>query len=315
MVEDRSSSIRQRNASSNTPTSWYWNIRVGDKIQINDSGLWYTVVGPMIMTPQQWQLRDVRQRRAAGDAIAVLDIRKASHTSVNPEFLFLVNGPGRQQERLDRRGLGRRRQQLATSVANGTTSLARMSSASGSSRPGRASIAASTTVPTSPYTIQRRPAPVANAREISLPTNVVIDLTTWGNPAVSGSARGRSPPGGAINPITGYVDILLNPNGTVVPTTIYSTPSSFGMSGAFFHFWLAERSDVASSSSIQYRQSGATRGRPAVFLPIGNISQQLRSARPPYTGPSLQGRVPHRDALHPDRPDHNATTTRSSTIR
>ena len=33
--------------SPNSPTSWFWNIRVGDKIQINNAGPWYTVVGPM----------------------------------------------------------------------------------------------------------------------------------------------------------------------------------------------------------------------------------------------------------------------------
>ena len=36
----------------NSPTSWFWNIRVGDKLQINGSGLWYTVVGPMVVTPR-----------------------------------------------------------------------------------------------------------------------------------------------------------------------------------------------------------------------------------------------------------------------
>ena len=40
------------------------------------------------------------------------------------------------------------------------------------------------------------------------------------------------------------MDILLNPNGTVVPTTEYSSPSSFGMDSAFYHFWLAERGDL-----------------------------------------------------------------------
>ena len=40
------------------------------------------------------------------------------------------------------------------------------------------------------------------------------------------------------------MDILLNPNGTVVPTTEYSSPSSFGMNSAFYHFWLAERGDL-----------------------------------------------------------------------
>ena len=40
-------------AQLNEPTSWFWNIRVGDKLQMNGSGLWYTVVGPMVVTPQQ----------------------------------------------------------------------------------------------------------------------------------------------------------------------------------------------------------------------------------------------------------------------
>ena len=35
----------------NSPTSWFWNIRVGDKIQINAAGPWYTVVGPMAVYP------------------------------------------------------------------------------------------------------------------------------------------------------------------------------------------------------------------------------------------------------------------------
>ena len=45
-----------------------------------------------------------------------------------------------------------------------------------------------------PYTIQRRPAPTSNAREVSLPTNVVIDMTTWGYPSL-GEPDPRSVPG------------------------------------------------------------------------------------------------------------------------
>jgi hypothetical protein len=56
---------------------------------------------------------------------------------------------------------------------------------------------------------------------------VVIDLTTWG----STLERSRLP-AGAFNPFTGYVDILINPDGTVVSTTLYSSPSTFGMSAA-----------------------------------------------------------------------------------
>ena len=91
-----------------------------------------------------------------------------------------------------------------------------------------------------------------------------------------------------INPFTGYVDILLYPNGSVVPTTIYSTPSSFGMSGAFFHFWLAERSDVVAIQLDQRQAVPLVTSQP-VYLPVGNIKQQLISTSTPYTGPSLQG--------------------------
>ena len=35
----------------NPPTSWFWNIRVGDKIQVGNAGPWYTIVGPMVVGP------------------------------------------------------------------------------------------------------------------------------------------------------------------------------------------------------------------------------------------------------------------------
>ncbi len=92
-----------------------------------------------------------------------------------------------------------------------------------------------------PYVIRRRPAPVPNARAVALPSNVVVDMTTWS------TTRERSRLPVDIN--TGYVEILVNPDGSVVPTTLYSTPSSFGLASAFLHFWLAERSDLAAPST------------------------------------------------------------------
>src|SRR5262249_30055907 len=79
-----------------------------------------------------------------------------------------------------------------------------------------------------PYIIRRRPFPGPNARTVALPSSVVIDLTTWGTTR----ERSRLP----VNPYTGYVDLLINPGGDVVSSTIYSTPASAGMSGAFLHF-------------------------------------------------------------------------------
>ena len=58
------------------------------------------------------------------------------------------------------------------------------------------------------------------------------------------------------------VGARLNPDGTVVPTTIYSSPSSFGLTGAFFHLWLAERGDLYPPLTTQT-------GPPYLPLPPG----------------------------------------------
>ena len=76
----------------NKPTSWFWNIRVGDKLQINGSGLWYTVVGPMVVTPQQGNSELFVNVGPAGTPVAVSMIMQGRPSPVYPEFLFLVNG-------------------------------------------------------------------------------------------------------------------------------------------------------------------------------------------------------------------------------
>ena len=107
------------------------------------------------------------------------------------------------------------------------------------------------------YTITRRPAPSSGSREMALPSNVVIDLTTWATTHERSRFPLPPPANGVgtsqvINPNSGSVDILVNPDGTVVPSTVYSSPSSFGLNGAFLHFWLAERSDVTAPSAGTY---------------------------------------------------------------
>ena len=74
----------------NSPTSWYWNIRVGDKLQINGAGLWYTVVGPMIVTPQDGNSELFVNIGAPGTQSPLSDSQGG--VTVYPEFLFLVNG-------------------------------------------------------------------------------------------------------------------------------------------------------------------------------------------------------------------------------
>jgi prepilin-type N-terminal cleavage/methylation domain-containing protein len=274
------------NAVLNEPTTWFWNIRVGDKLQINGAGLWYTVVGPMVWTPQQGNTELFVNVGPPGTQSPLQDLQFA--TQVFPEFLFLVNGIDDNQNGWIDEGYDGVDNNFNFETANGGPFLTD-EFVEWEHEAWPATVIASFGASQS-YTIQRRPAPAANSRETALPTNVVIDMTTWNNPSLLKNGfqeRSQFPPG-VINPYTGYVDILVYPNGTVVPTTIYSSPSSFGMSGAFFHFWLAERSDVTAMKFNNNVPVPLQAGQP-VYLPVGNIKQQLVLSGTPYTGPALQG--------------------------
>ena len=271
----------------NSPTSWFWNIRVGDKLQINGTGLWYTVVGPMVVPPQGATINGVFMGNsesfvnagAPGTQSPFSDLQGPNNTTVYPEFLFLVNGLDDNNNGWIDEDYDGVDNNFCTSNQNNATHYAD-EIAEWEQEAWPASFIGQGVPANLPYTIQRRPAPVSNSREISLPTNVVIDLTTWGNPALGLGSQERSQiPLGVINSFTGYVDVLLYPNGTVVPTTQYSTPSSFGMSSAFFHFWLAERADVAAPTATATQQH---------YLPIGNIVQTQANGVP-YGGPTLKG--------------------------
>jgi hypothetical protein len=250
----------------NAPTSWFWNIRVGDKIQINNSGPWYTVVGPMATTPAvgntEMFVNNVNMTVAG--APPTWTFTSARQGGAAPEFLFLVNGEddngnGWIDEGFD--GIDNNLNGQIDEPAEWELEQWNQSRV--------------INFQDVPYTIQRRPAPAASAREQALPSNVVIDMTTWGaseersrllvNPYTGPSIdvyTGNASP----TPASNAIDILIYPNGTVVPSTIYSTPASFGMAAAFFHFWLAERGDVVAPG-----------GAKPPFLPIGTVGQQLGS--------------------------------------
>jgi prepilin-type N-terminal cleavage/methylation domain-containing protein len=237
----------------NPPTSWYWNIRIGDKIQINNSGNLYTVVGPMQVGPDGGNSELFVNVGPPGTPPPFQEPAPAPVNFCYPEVLFLVNG-------LDDNNDGY--------VDNGFDGVDN----DGDLVPDRAPdyvagllyewleteqwhSALRGAVPQEmPYIITRRPVVVPGARETALPSSVVVDLTTWNagyftalarNAGVSApfayvSERSRLP----VDATNGSVDILLNPNGTVVPTTVYSSPTSFGMDSSFYHFWLAERTDL-----------------------------------------------------------------------
>ena len=85
--------------------------------------------------------------------------------------------------------------------------------------------------------------PVEGARDVSLPTNVVIDLTSWNAPQLFGGVpeRSRLP----VDPFTGFVDVMIAPNGQVVVAGA-SANNAPSVNFPFYHFWLSEREDVSS---------------------------------------------------------------------
>lgn len=79
-------SVTDKQGLPNAPTSWFWNIRVGDRIQPNNSGPWYTVVGPMTISPSQGNSEMFVNNGPAGTALPILVGGKPC------EYLLLVNG-------------------------------------------------------------------------------------------------------------------------------------------------------------------------------------------------------------------------------
>jgi prepilin-type N-terminal cleavage/methylation domain-containing protein len=272
----------------NGPTSWFWNIRVGERISIGNSGQVYTVVGPLALGPAQGntdlfvndgspgatpQLARTYQWTSAGQAM---------QQTFSVEYLFLVNG---QDDDLDGY-VDDGWDGVDNNLINGIDEPAEWTEAetwlgSLASLPSVAANVPSATNATGllnqAYSITRRPVPSSKGREISLPTNVVIDLTTWGNAALGIGPPERSRvPSSAFNTYTGVIDILVYPNGVMVPTTIYSSPSSVGLSGSFIHLWLAERQDVVPPA-----------GSAPPTLPVGTIAPGLTP--PFYSGPAIKG--------------------------
>ncbi len=81
-------------AIPNSPTSWFWNIRLGDRLQINNAGPWYTVVGPMTQSATTGNSELFVNVGAAGtrSPLARLYDNGDQVLVYYPEFLLLVNG-------------------------------------------------------------------------------------------------------------------------------------------------------------------------------------------------------------------------------
>ena len=241
-------------ALPNPPVNWFWNIRIGDQLRFNDAGQYYTVVGPMtIPNPEQYVNNgNPGAPVASTEALTFLyPIAGGGQLTVYPQYLFLVNG---QDDNLNGyvdegfNGVDENYDGNLPPVADdvgewfGITPIGTGRYAPEIEEWQGSQVQQQQAGVEVHYTIKRRPVPSQGAREFQLPSTVVIDDTTW-NASAAGlyPERSRLP-----NPNNGTIDIMLNPSGQVIPTTIYSTPAGTSMSvgNAFYHFWIADRTDV-----------------------------------------------------------------------
>lgn len=205
----------------NPPASWMWNVRVGDKIQLNNAGPWYTVVGP------KWI-------GAAGNPELFVNHGPAGSASpLGHDYLLLANGRddnrnGWVDEGWDGIDQDMNPQSPGFGIVDDVGEW-EAESWHGAAAKGMTSV---------PYAIRRRPMPSPGAREVALPTHMVIDATT----VFATRERSRLP----VDRFTGFVDVMLNPDGTAAYNSPYGSPSSFGMADTFYHFFLMERQDVAA---------------------------------------------------------------------
>ena len=248
------------------PTSWYWNIRQGDKIRFNDSGPYYTIAGPMTYGPVSSVQNTDRFINSSLPGVVPLTFPR-SLASI--EYLVVTNGldddlDGFTDESFD--GLDNDADGIVDPAYNGLDDDNR----NGVDDVGEATYGeyenekiigalanpGSTTTGLT-YAIYRRPIVSPGAREVTLPEGIVIDMTTW-NAATSGlnpnnktsgpvlqPERSRLP----VDPYSHYVDIMISPSGQVVQGGAGASNGDYNsLSPAanqpFYHFWLTEREGV-----------------------------------------------------------------------
>lgn len=274
----------------NPPTNWFWNVRVGDKIQINNAGPWYTVVGPVW---NGFTTGNVELFTNVGVPGAPLPLSRTytspTGQSVTPnvEYLLLANGADDNANGWIDEGWD--------GVDNDHDNLIDETTCPSNPQFGEWEAEAwpATVVSINPrgasYTIRRRMSPSPNAREIALPTTVVIDATTWNTT----QERSRIP---SLNQYTGYADIMVNPDGTILPTTLYSAPTAFNMGSAFFHLWISDRKDVASPTGTLGPFLPIPDGT-AVSPPTPTLQQHLRSDYALVTITSRTGNIATNESM------------------
>jgi prepilin-type N-terminal cleavage/methylation domain-containing protein len=250
----------------NSPTSWYWNIRVGDRVRLQDTGGYYTVVGPMTLGPQSTPANP-EMFVNVGPPGTLSPLSRFYQSLSGPgqpiEFLFLVNGIDDNNNGLVDEGwnnlddwsnglnIANPPYTNGTPLVNGVTDeLGEWEVETWLGAQAKVGFVNQS------YSISRRPIPTQGAREVNLPPKVVIDATSWLTtgqfPATQ--ERSRLP----VDPNTLYVDVMISPSGQVLPTSGFSNSLNFNSGIPFYHFWLTEREGVHGIMDLNQGAISAT---------------------------------------------------------
>lgn len=326
------------------PTSWYGNIRQGERLAFGDAGNEYIVAGPtylfrdqegydiarnldpnstsgVVINPERFTFGDLN-----GDPTDGIQSR-ALPSNVFAEYLLLVNGfdddgdgytdegfdgvnnnndyypsdyavvelrlqpiidPGYNGIDDDRDGYVDEMDELVLYYDTATRSFG-YSLTLGEYEPE--DFRGSKTNDPQHYSIQRRPLPSADGRDIQLPGNAVIDLSS-SNLGFMLSERSKVP----YDPMTGYVEFLIYPTGQIVPSNHTGNFTS-SVEYPSFYLWIAERDDVqeplwgvnpaaAAVPPFKYRYA-MPRGTP--FYLDHNNDGQIDTAFADKSGSYLEG--------------------------
>ncbi len=289
------------------PTSWYWNIRQGDRIRFNDAGDYYTIVGPMHFGPPQVSSTSIT------NAERYVNVGAPANTFPGtPQFLYVLNGEddndnGFVDEAFD--GIDNDGDGIIDPSFNGldddADGIIDNEYAFGEFEEERYDASQYTpfaaVLSNVAYTIYRRPVVSPMARETTLPSGIVIDMTTWNAPSATPTSsktnpsplvllpeRSRLP----IDPYTYYVDIMISPNGQVVQGGGGGSNGDYnGLAPAanqpFYHFWLTEREGVVSP--LWGEQTVVNASKSTLTLPALNPNYGAASNPQTYLLPMPKG--------------------------
>ncbi|WP_406701090.1 prepilin-type N-terminal cleavage/methylation domain-containing protein [Singulisphaera sp. Ch08] len=267
----------------NSPTNWYWNIRIGDKIKINGTGRAYTIVGPCTINPwatgaNQGNPELFVNVGAPGvrsplvrtyydyDVTATPPLTMASQ--LNPEFLFVVNGEdddldGYVDEGWD--GVNNNPIPAAPHTPLTTDNDDTDEFFEWEKEKWVGALTADALVDNPGGTPTESPTPtwaLTNFQKGTQDVSYIIER----RPVPSPGAREVVLPAGMVIDATAwnttrersripiqygslYCDVLVNPTGLYIPTTQYSTPTSADAL-PFLHFWITDRNDVHPRGSV-----------------------------------------------------------------